>query len=84
MMLAMLSGMRVTPFLLVPEVTPRGSTGRAKPSDLDPSTRGTVAQLLREVLVLVEEATGAAVRPTTRPPRELTADPDCTSPRRFG
>jgi len=62
MMLAMLSGMRVTPFLLVPRSTPRGSTGRAKPlENLDPSTRGTVAQLLREVLVLVEEATAAAV-----------------------
>src|SRR5258706_5044571 len=58
MMLAMLSGMRVTPFLLVPEVHASWIDGtREALENLDPSTRGTAAQLLREVLLLVEEAT---------------------------
>ena len=56
LMLAMLSGMRVSPILLVPDIHAAWIDGtREALEHLDPATRSAVAQLMREALGLVEE-----------------------------
>jgi hypothetical protein len=57
LMLAMLSGMRVSPILLTPDIHAAWVEGtREALEHLDPTARAAVAQLLREALALVEEA----------------------------
>jgi hypothetical protein len=57
LMFAMLKGMRVSPILMVPDIHASWIDGtREALEHLDATTRGTVAQLMREVLALVEEA----------------------------
>lgn len=57
LMLAMLSGMRVSPILLVPDIHAAWVDGtREALEHLDPPARAAVAQLLREALVLIDEA----------------------------
>ena len=56
LMLAMLSGMRVSPILLTPDIHAAWVEGtREALEHLDSTARAAVAQLLREALVLVEE-----------------------------
>ncbi|HXJ33791.1 MAG TPA: hypothetical protein VMS22_07085 [Candidatus Eisenbacteria bacterium] len=56
LMLAMLSAFRVTPILIVPEIHAEWMDGtRAALEHVEPETRTVVAQLLREVLAMVEE-----------------------------
>jgi hypothetical protein len=64
LMLAMLSGMRVSPILLVPDIHAAWIDGtREALGHLDPATRTAVAQLLREVLALVEEGAAEQTQP---------------------
>jgi hypothetical protein len=57
LMLAMLAALRVTPILLVPEIHASWLDGtRAALEHLEPDARSAAAQLLREVLALVEAA----------------------------
>lgn len=57
LMFGMLKGMRVSPILMVPDVHASWIDGtREALEHLDATTRATVAQLMREVLALVEEA----------------------------
>ncbi len=59
LMLAMLSGMRASPILLMPEIHASWLDGtREALEHLDAATRRTVAQLMREALALVDEADG--------------------------
>jgi hypothetical protein len=64
LMLAMLSGMRVSPLLLMPDIHASWIDGtREAIEHLDAPTRATVTQLLGEVLALVED-------PAVAPPYE--------------
>jgi len=61
LMLAMLSGMRVSPILLTPDIHAAWVEGtREALEHLEPTARTAVAQLLREALVLVEEQSEGA------------------------
>lgn len=61
LMLAMLSGMRVAPILLVPDIHAAWQEGtRVALEHVDEPTRVAVAALMREALAMVEEAAAAA------------------------
>jgi hypothetical protein len=67
LMLAMLSGMRVAPLLLVPEIHASWLDGtREALEHLDPQAVAAVAQLLREALALVEQADSDAAASADR------------------
>ena len=64
LMLAMLSGMRVSPILLVPDIHASWLDGtREALEHVDASTRVAVGQLLREVLTLIEETASPVESP---------------------
>jgi hypothetical protein len=64
LMLSMLRGMRVTPALLVPELRQAWRDGtREALRHLEPATRGIVADLARELLMLAEEPAPAEAAP---------------------
>jgi hypothetical protein len=63
LMLAMLSGMRASQILLVPEIHAEWIDGtREALGHLEPAARNAVAQLMREALALIDEATSARTR----------------------